>query len=283
MKKIILFCGLIALVSCSSLPKYVDLQSTKDANDAMKRAQNAEAVGYYPQAQLLFEKAFDLYTSVDNLKGIIISGLAVARQYYYLDNMELYDTWYMKMSVIAHNSAPEFIPLLYLLQMEVAFDKEEYGRVITLSLSVETSQKEMQTELLSYRLLALLKTEQSYHHEFEKIKRNISGLRKMFKKNKLDDPKIVSYAAYTLGYALSKEKQWAKAIEFFEIAHKYDQLIENTGGLADDVYAMGVAYDNLGDTEMALSCYIRARDMYDIIKDEEMSSVAEAKIKNILE
>jgi tetratricopeptide (TPR) repeat protein len=82
---------------------------------------------------------------------------------------------------------------------------------------------------------------------------------------------------------MSKEKQWVKAIEFFEIAHKYDQLIENTNGLADDVYAMGVAYDNLGDTEMALSCYIRARDMYDIINDKEMSSVAEKKIKNILE
>lgn len=283
MKKIIVFLGLLALVACSSLPKYVDLQSTKDANDAMKRAQNAEADGYYQQAQLLFEKAFDLYTSVDNLKGIIISGLAVARQYYYLDNMEQYDIWYMKMSIIAHNDAPDFIPLLYLLQMEVAFDKEEYGRVITLSLAVETNQKEMQTELFSYRLLALLKTGQPYHKEFEKVKHNIPGLRKMFKKNKLDDPKIISYAAYTLGYALSKEKQWIKAIEFFEIAHEYDQLIENTGGLADDVYAIGVAYDNLGDTEMALSCYIRARDMYDIINDEEMIPVAEKKIKNILE
>jgi len=262
MKKIIVFFGLLALVACSSLPKYVDLQSTKDANDAMKRAQNAEADGYYQQAQLLFGKAFDLYTSVDNLKGIIISGLAVARQYYYLDNMEQYDIWYMKMSIIAHNDAPDFIPLLYLLQMEVAFDKGEYGRVITLSLAVETEQKEMQTELLSYRLLGLLKTGQPYQKEFEKIKHNIPGLRSMFKKNKLDDPKIVSYAAYTLGYAMSKEKQWVKAIEFFEVAHKYDQLIENTSGLADDVYAMGVAYDNLGDTEMALSCYIRARDMY---------------------
>jgi len=283
MKKIIVFFGLLTLVACSSLPKYVDLQSTKDANDAMKRAQNAEADGYYQQAQLLFEKAFDLYTSVDNLKGIIISGLAVARQYYYLDNMEQYDIWYMKMSVIAHNDAPDFIPLLYLLQMEVAFDTGEYGRVITLSLAVDTKQKEMQTELLSYRLLGLLKTGQPYQKEFEKIKHNIPGLRSMFKKNKLDDPKIVSYAAYTLGYAMSKEKQWVKAIEFFEIAHKYDQLIENTSGLADDVYAMGVAYDNLGDTEMALSCYIRARDMYDIINDEEMIPVAEKKIKNILE
>ena len=283
MKKIILFFGLLVIVACSSLPKYVDLQSTKDANDAMKRAQNAEADGYYQQAQLLFEKAFDLYTSVDNLKGLIISGLAVARQYYYLDNMEQYDIWYMKMSIITHNDAPDFIPLLYLLQMEVEFDKGEYGRVITLSLAVETKQKEMQTELLSYRLLGLLKTGQPYQNEFEKIKHNIPSLRSMFKKNKLDDPKIVSYAAYTLGYAMSKEKQWVKAIEFFEIAHKYDQLIENTSGLADDVYAMGVAYDNLGDTEMALSCYIRARDMYDIINDKEMSSVAEEKIKNILE
>jgi len=281
MKKIILLFGLIALVACSSLPKYVDLQSTKDANDAMKRAQNAEAVGYYEQAQLLFEKAFDLYTSVDNLKGVIISGLAVARQYYYLDNMEQYDAWYMKMSVIAHNNAQDFIPLLYLLQMEVAFDKEEYGRVITLSLAVETSQKEMQTELLSYRLLALLKTGQTYQKEFEKIKHNIPGLRSMFKKNKLDDPKIVSYAAYTLGYALSKEKQWEKAIEFFKVAHQYDQLIENTSGLADDVFAAGVAYENLGDTEIALSCFIRAKDMYNIINNEEMSSVTENKIKNI--
>ena len=281
MKKIILLFGLIALVACSSLPKYVDLQSTKDANDAMKRAQNAEADSYYEQAQLLFEKAFDLYTSVDNLKGVIISGLAVARQYYYLDNMEQYDAWYMKMSVIAHNNAQDFIPLLYLLQMEVAFDKEEYGRVITLSLAVETSQKEMQTELLSYRLLALLKTGQTYQKEFEKIKHNIPGLRSMFKKNKLDDPKIVSYAAYTLGYALSKEKQWEKAIEFFKVAHQYDQLIENTSGLADDVFAAGVAYENLGDTEIALSCFIRAKDMYNIINNEEMSSVTENKIKNI--
>jgi len=281
MKKIILLFGLIALVACSSLPKYVDLQSTKDANDAMKRAQNAEADSYYEQAQLLFEKAFDLYTSVDNLKGVIISGLAVARQYYYLDNMEQYDAWYMKMSVIAHNNAQDFIPLLYLLQMEVAFDKEEYGRVITLSLAVETSQKEMQTELLSYRLLALLKTGQTYQKEFEKIKHNIPGLRSMFKKNKLDDPKIVSYAAYTLGYALSKQKQWEKSLEFFKVAHQYDQLIENTSGLADDVFAAGVAYENLGDTEMALSCFIRAKDMYDIINNEAMSSATENKIKNI--
>jgi len=34
---------------------------------------------------------------------------------------------------------------------------------------------------------------------------------------------------------------------------------------------------------MALSCYIRARDMYIIINNEEMSAVTEAKIKNILE
>ena len=282
MKKILIFIGLLAVVACSSLPKYVDLQSTKDANDAMKRAQKVESEGSYEHAQLLFEKAFELYTSVDNLKGIIISGLAVARQYYYLENMEQYDDWYMKMSVIAHNNAPELIPLLYLLQMEVAFDKEEYGRVITLSRAVETSLKEMQTELLSYRLLALLKTEQPYHSEFEKVKHNIPGLRRMFKKNKLDDPKIISYAAYTLGYALSKEKQWEQAIDYFEIAHEYDQLIENTGGLADDVYAMGVAYENLMDTEMALSCFIRARDMYVIINDEEMGAIAEARIQNIL-
>ena len=281
MKKIILFFGLIALVACSSLPKYVELQSTKDANDIMKRAQKAEADSYYEQAQHLFDKAFGLYTSVDNLKGIIISGLAVARQYYYLDNMEQYDEWYMKMSVIAHNDAPDLIPLLYLLQMEVAFDGGEYGRVITLSLAIDTSQKEMQTELLSYRLLALLKTGQPYQKEFDGIKKNIAPLRSMFKRNKLDDPKIISYAAYTLGYALSKQKQWEKAVEFFDIAHEYDQLIENTSGLADDVYATGVAYENLGDTEMALSCFIRAKDMYDIINNEEMSSVTENKINNI--
>jgi len=283
MKKIIFFLGLATLIGCSSLPKYVESQSILDANDALMNAQLSEANGHNEQAQFLFKKSFDLYTGVDNLKGIIISGLAIARQYYHLDDMEQYDEWYMKMSVIANNNAPELLPLLYILQMEVAFDMEEYENVITLSYRIDTSQKEMQTELLSYRLLALLKTEQSYKKEFDGIKKNIATLRKMFKKNKLDNPKIVSYAAYTLGYALSKEKKWKKALGFFNIAYEYDQLIGNKGGLADDIFAIGIVYENLGDKEKALSCFIRSKDIYLIIKNEEMAAVAETKINTLTE
>ncbi len=278
MKKIIFLLSIVILVGCSTLPNYIESQSIMDANDTMQRAQDAEADGRYTQALHLYENAFELYSSVDNIKGVIISGIAIARQYYYLGDMETYEQWIDKIDTII-SSKSDMMVLKTLLLMEVAFDQENYTQVLKLSDLTDSDHKEYNTEVQCYRLLSLLKTDQLYEKEFETIDRNLGSLKRMFNKEKLNDPKIVSYAAYTLGYALSKQQKWLDAIEYFEDAHYYDQLIENESGLADDVYALGICYQNLGDKEKALSAFLRAKEMYDLLLDKEMSASAQQKIE----
>jgi len=281
MKRIIILLGIVLLFGCSTLPDYIESQSVMDANDTMQRAQDAEAEGLYTQALHLYENAYDLYSSVDNIKGIIISGIAIARQYYYLGDMEDFQQWITKMDTIIESECSNLLVLKVLLMMEVAFDQEDYSQVLVLSDLTETDNKEYNIEVQCYRLLSLLKTDQTYEVEFEMIDKKLGSLKRMFNKNKLNDPKIVSYAAYTLGYALSRQEKWLDAIEYFEEAHHYDQLIENESGLADDVYAMGICYQNLGDKEKALSAFIRAKEMYENLLDEEMCTDAQQKIDTL--
>ncbi|HEX38043.1 MAG TPA: tetratricopeptide repeat protein [Candidatus Cloacimonetes bacterium] len=281
MKKLIIFLSILIFVGCSTLPDYIESQSVMDANDTMQRAQDAEEEGLYTQALHLYENAFDLYSGVDNIKGIIISGIAIVRQYYYLEDMQTYQQWLTKIDTIIESEHSNLMVLKVLLMMEVAFDQEDYSQVLMLSKLAQTDNKEYNTEVQCYRLLSLLKSDQSYEEEFEIIDKNLGSLKRMFNKNKLNDPKIVSYAAYTLGYALSRQQKWLDAIEYFEEAHHYDQLIENESGLADDVYVMGICYQNLGDKERALSAFIRAKEMYENLLDEGMSAAAQQKIDSL--
>jgi tetratricopeptide (TPR) repeat protein len=274
---------LVALVSpgCSSLPQRVDPPSLSAAHLKMKFARGAQKQQNFARALRLYREAYDLFTRGDQLEGKINAALSIARQYFYLDNPGESEKWLNRAGEWIEVNLPRLMGAKVILLMEMAFEKNDYKRVIEISAGVSTPRPEWQLEILCYTLVAKARLKLDYQEEFSRVRADSVRLQKGFAKRRLDDPGVLSFAYYYTGYIYSLENNWQSALLSFEQAKKIDGLIDNPYGVGKDLYSLGQCYERLGLLKQAASNYERSAEVFRLLSDAAAAEKAEKKAASL--
>ena len=146
---LIFYCLLcLLMVSCSSLPKKIEPQSFTFAKMKMKFAREAQKQQDFNRALRLYLEAYDLFTGIDDIEGKINAGLSVARQYFYLDKPGESKKWLDRAGDLIQSNLPQMEGAKAILLVEMAFEKNDYQKVIDISAATSTPNLEWQMEIL---------------------------------------------------------------------------------------------------------------------------------------
>lgn len=269
MKKLI-YVSLIILAGCSTMSRKWQQDTLIDADRYMVSAQKAEMRQEYSRALDLYHKAYINYTLVDDLEGKIHSGLSAARQDFYLDSEDEFNYWMETADALINVENRELSVPRDLLLVEINVYQSNYPEALKIAEAIETSNREWELERDCYLALVKLKLGLDYQADYLKIEKTLPVIARAFRKNKLHDQVIYSFACYTLGYILSQEQKWDEALRYFQEAQQADRLLENPAGLADNLFAQANCFIHLQDQEKALSCLQRAAEIYSLLKNPEM-------------
>lgn len=280
-RRIIIF-GLLVCIGlfggCSSLPKKVELRSEVFAAMKMRLGRVAQQQQDYLQALALYGEAYNYYTGIDDMRGKIESGLAIARQYFYLDKVEETEKWIGRVSLWIDSGLPQMVVERSLLWLEMAFAQEDYARVLALGAGITTGNLEYRLEIDCYVLVAKAKLKQNYRGELIQVEAGVGELYNLFEKRKLEDPEVLALVFYHLGYVYRLEENWGLALSYFQKAKMVDSRIDNARGVGKDLYAMGWCYEKLGEVQRARSCYMRVEEIFTLLKDEDMVQKVRQKL-----
>jgi TPR repeat protein len=283
--RLIFYCVLglpgLLMICCSSLPKKIETQSLTFAQMKMKFAREAQKQQNFNRALRLYLEAYDLFTGIDDIEGKIDAGLAVARQYFYLDQLEESRKWLNRAGELIHIDLPRMEGAKAILLVEMAFEKNDYQEVIEISGATSTPNIEWQMEILGYTLVSKALLNRDYQPEFKRVQAELPGLQKRFDKQRMDDPEVLSFVYYYTGYIHSMEKNWQSALVYLEKAKEIDGLIDNPAGLGKDLYSLGQCYEKLGSIKKAASSYRRAAEIFNLLKDAESAEKAKKRAESL--
>ena len=284
MKKywLIFYCLLcLLMVSCSSLPKKIESQSFTFAQMKMKFAREAQKQQNFDRALRLYLEAYDLFTGIDDLEGKINASLSIARQYFYLDNPGELKTWLNRAGDLIESNLPQMAGAKAILLVEMAFEKNDYQKVIEISAAASTPNLEWQMELLCYTLVCKAQLNRDYQPEFKRVQAELPELQKRFNKGRMADPEVLSFIYYYTGYIHSIEKNWQSALVYFEKAKEIDSLMDNPAGLGKDLYSLGQCYEKQGAFKKAASSFRRAAEIFNLLKDTESAEKAKKRAESL--
>jgi len=247
----------------------------------MKFAREAQKQQNFNRALRLYLEAYDLFTGVDDIEGKIDAGLAVARQYFYLDNLEEAKMWLSRAGDLIRTERPQMEGAKTILLVEMAFEKNDFPKVIEISDAASTPNIEWQMEILCYSLVCKAQSNLDYQPEFKRVQAGLPGLRKRFDKGRMADPEVLSFAYYNTGYIYTIEKNWQSALVYFEKAKELDGLMDNPAGLGKDLYSLGQCHEKLGSFKKAASSYRRAAEIFNLLKDAESSEKANKRAESL--
>lgn len=267
---------------CSSLPDKVESRLYSYAQLRMKAGREAQRRQDYELALRYYSEAYENYTRGDDIQGKVSAGISVARQYYYLDKPGEAEKWLNYTGELIENHIPRLKSLKTILQMEIAFDSQDFQKIIQLSKGVSEPDIEFQAELLCYSLVAAAHLNIDYKSQLSTLLSIVPFLEKRFKKNRMNDMEVLSFICYYIGYVYSySTKDWKTALIYYEKAKTVDSAIDNTNGVGKDLFAIGICYEALGVDKEAESHFKRAIEVFGYLGDNKMVDKIKKHVKSI--
>lgn len=267
---VLLFILVIVVAACSSLPKKIEPRSLDFARMKMKVAREAQQQRDYEQAALLYRDAYDYFTRIDDIEGKIKSAISLARQYFYLNLVSDLKRWLTKAAGLIANNRPDMAGAKAVLDVEMAFSQENFEQVLNIATSIRSPNLEWQLELDCMAMVAQARLNKNYDSSLQQVLTNLPVLEKRFRKGRIEDAGVLSQTYYYIGYIYSKEGKWQEAAEYFEQAKRVDGSIDNSYGLANDLYAMARCLQKIGLQRKAGDAYRRAAEIFELLGDKEM-------------
>jgi tetratricopeptide (TPR) repeat protein len=269
------------MVCCSSLPKKIEPQSFTFARMKMKFAREAQKHQDFDRALRLYLEAYDLFTGIDDIEGKINAGLSIARQYFYLDKPDESKMWLSRAGDLIESNLPQMEGAKAILLVEMAFEKNDYQKVIEILAATAAPNLEWQMEILCYAMVSKAQLNRDYQPEFKRVQAELPKLRKRFDKRRMNDPEVLSFVYYYTGYIHSIEKDWQSALVYFEKAKEIDGLMDNPAGLGKDLYSLGQCYEKLGSFKKAASSFRRAAEIFNLLKDTAAAEKAKKRAESL--
>lgn len=271
----------LLMIGCSSLPKKIEPQSFTFANMKMKFARQAQKQQDFNRALRLYLEAYDLFTAIDDIEGKINAGLSIARQYFYLDKNSEAKEWLNRAGDLIESNLPQMEGAKAILLVEMAFEKNDFQKVIEISAATSPPNLEWQIEILCYTMVSKAQLNRDYQPEFSRLQAELPKLQRRFNKRRMDEPEVLSFVYYYTGYIYSIEKNWQSALLHFEKAREIDGLIDNPAGLGKDLYSLGQCYEKLGSFKKAADSFRRAAEIFSLLDDTEAAEKAKKRAESL--
>jgi tetratricopeptide (TPR) repeat protein len=281
MKYFFIVISLIVLAGCSSFYYHPDQKTLKQANIFMKNGVTLESDAQYLNALNTYMEAYKRYALIDQLDGKAQAMLSLAREYYRLGDMRNFNLWRDSVTTLINLNLPNMKDHLNLLDIEINFRNQDYSKVITLTKGFQVKPLRIASEYCSYRMLSKAKLNINYLTEKTYLTVESDKLSKLYKKHKLEEPSILAFAYYSIGYVEILQTHYKRALRILNKAYKIDQSEEHYSDIADDVYLMGFIYEQLKQTELAQDYYTRALEIGIQINDEELRNRINIRRKNL--
>lgn len=261
---------MLLLANCSSLPdiRKDKAQATVEGEILLKRSRQLAMQNRNEHAYQEATRAYEKFTLSDDVRGKVLTCLDLARLCRKLGKPDDSKAWQDKSHRLAVVFEPSLLPNWQLLKTEFFFAEARYDSVLSYTGVTDDTEGKEETvaHLTAYRILAGLQLpsydQKSLKRDTDALAKQVSQLEDKYEDYKLDDPYVMSFAEYTLGYAATKQQSWIKAAAWFEKALAIDRQFGNYRGTADNLFGLGVSTERRQQPELAQGYFERARDIY---------------------
>jgi len=259
---------IVALASCSSAPPRSDAVTDvkSQATDAEVSGQHYYSLGRYDLALQFFQQSLDQNASVDNVDGVIRSRIAIGQVYLATGRLPAAED--MLSSAQAQAKARGNLPLYIDSSIslgELSLRKDDPQAALgTLQKVLNTPQLKMtpeQTGVLYHDIGVAWKESGDMAKALDWLSRSLQ--------NNLTGKLLASAAAdyYMIASVHSKQGDFAAASANAEQALALDKKIENSPGIAMDLYALGLIATRRADSTAAYDYYQRAYSAFSTLGD----------------
>jgi len=268
MRAPLLLAGVAALLTlslaaaCSTAPRTTNGVATAK-NQAAQDSTNGEAYyrqGRYDLALQFFTRSLNAYTSVDNEEGIVQSYNAIGTTYMAMGSLAMAEEILIRARERSRGMDPTLLAIATKNLGELYLAKGEAQKALGIleeALAMPAgSRTPMQTGLLFHNLgiaqkdLGNLAKAQDYYRKSLDI--NLA--------NKLVEQAAGDY--YMIAAVHSKNGEYAEAQKNVTLALAADKQIENSPGIAQDLYAMGLIANRRRDAAAAYDYFQRSYLVY---------------------
>jgi tetratricopeptide (TPR) repeat protein len=240
MKRLIwLILPAILLAGCSKIVRRPPTDNMRQAADYVRTARQWESKQDWRMALQLYTLAWNQYVLSNRSTGKFAMAVSIARQNRRLGDEEGYRQWLDTARGMSDSKHPAWEASVLLLQVETAVSYGNYEQTISLTEHLPAKPEPLIAELLSYRVQADVRLGRDPDDDLSRLSSLMGNLERSLRKGKLDDPSILSYAYYAIGYAYLDQNRPEKALESFQKAYRIDQDYEQFASLADDLLMMG--------------------------------------------
>jgi len=253
--------ALLAGGSCSSAPKKTDtvVVARNRAVEATASGNSYYRQGRYDLALRFFTQALELNTSVDNLEGIVQSGNSLGKVSLALGDLDGAEQLFMRAKEQS-GSSRDLAALCEGNLGEVAMRRGDYGKALAIFDSLLAGDTgKAGGGLADEQRAMLLHNRGTAYKNLGEGARAREDLLKSLALN-LAAKRIEEAAAdyYALASLDAKEGLLESAKQNAGLALSLDKKVENSLGIAKDLYALGVISSRLDDTASAYDYFRRS-------------------------
>jgi len=260
--RILLALACLAAISCSTAPKKSDtVNDVKDlAAEATSSGNAYYRQGRYDLALRFFSLALDYNTSVDNEVGIIQSYNSIGQVYMAGGMGELAEEIFLKALTLSKDAGEEMVFVSSKNLGELYLQKGEPERALAVFSGVaalpQKALKPWQAAILYHNLGTTHKALGDLAIALEILRKSLA----INLENKLFEEAAANY--YMLASVYSKQGDYGNAMINAELALSYDKKIENSLGIAKDLYALGLISARKGAADAAYEYFQRSYLVY---------------------
>jgi len=224
-------------------------------------------------------RAYEKFTLIDFRNGKLTSSALISRVYLKLGDNDNALKWINRCEENLDNDIKTF-PELSLLKAEYYLNEKNFDKILELTRQELLEGFDFITilELTAYRIIALIQSAKEYSKELLFLRSSITLIEEKDELHTFDNPLSLSFIYYTLGYVSSKEGKWKFAAFYFDKSLAIDKAYRHYSGIADNLYAIGVAYKNLNDYESAKKNLVSAIEVFGFINDQYNKELAESEL-----
>jgi len=258
-----LACAASALaVSCSSAPPKSDTVTTvkNQAAEAVTFGNAYYRQGRYDLALQFFTQALDYYTSVDNAEGVIQSYNAIGQVYLAMDQFDKAEDIFSQARADSRGAGESLFFATSINLGELYLKKGEPQKALAIfqeALGVPAGKLTVeQTGVLYHNLGTAYKNIDDPVKALEYFGKSleINIAHKLFEETAAD--------YYMIASVHSRQGDFSAAAKNAELALSYDKRIENSQGIAMDLYALGLIANRRKDSEAAYGYFQRSYLVY---------------------
>ena len=251
--------GILILAGCSTTTKMQPGERVNKKNRAADYASYGSR--YYDEAQ--YKKALDFFflalkenILVDNDKGIIESYNSIGKTYLAAGKIDSAENYYKKaMEIAVVFNDPHLLIRCKNNAGEIFLARKDFASALSLFneayRSIKNPEKNEDSAVLLHNIGVAQKRLGNYSEAEADL---LKALALNKKRNKIKEAALDTYILASL---FSKESRYSEALTYINKALEMDKLIENSYGIAQDLYAKGIIQQKTGALKAAYYTFKR--------------------------